>query len=155
MPIAIDTIASRQVTRRWLGHAGQIGHVSPGSAPFRAGKGENGSMSSDSSVSPDQPPTASAQDNGAPPESAVKFTRTASVWTSLIAGFLILIVLLIFITQNTDSAQVAFLTWRWTLPLGVQILLAAVGGGLITVLAGTARIYQLRRAAKKNLAAGR
>jgi uncharacterized integral membrane protein len=31
--------------------------------------------------------------------------------------------------------------------------LAAVGGGLITVLVGTARIYQLRRAAKKNLAA--
>jgi uncharacterized integral membrane protein len=115
-------------------------------------------MSSDSSVSPDQPPEASApatQDSGAPPESAVKFTRTASVWTSLTAGFLILIVLLIFITQNTGTAQFAFLSWRWTLPLGVAILLAAVGGGLITVLAGTARIYQLRRAVKKNLAAGR
>jgi uncharacterized integral membrane protein len=114
-------------------------------------------MSSDSSVSPDQPaPTnAPAQDSAAPQESAVKFTRTASVWTSLTAGFLILIVLLIFITQNTGSAQFAFLGWRWTLPLGVAILLAAVGGGLITVAAGTARIYQLRRAAKKNLAAGR
>jgi uncharacterized integral membrane protein len=112
-------------------------------------------MSSDSSVSPDQPPTGSAQDNAAPPESAVKFTRTASVWTSLTAGFLILIVLLIFITQNTSSVQLAFLNLRWTLPLGVAILLAAVSGGLITVLAGTARIYQLRRAAKKNLAAGR
>jgi uncharacterized integral membrane protein len=125
-------------------------------------------MSSDSSVSPDQPPETStpaqdhapaqdnlpAQDHTAPPESAVKFTRTASVWSSLTAGFLILIVLLIFITQNTDSVKVAFLTWHWTLPLGVQILLAAVGGGLITVLAGTARIYQLRRAAKKNLAVG-
>ena len=113
-------------------------------------------MSSDSSVSPDQPPQPNgpAQDNTAPPESAVKFTRTASIWTSLTAGFLILIVLLIFITQNTASAQFAFLNLRWTLPLGVAILLAAIGGGLITVLAGTARIYQLRRAAKKDLAAG-
>jgi uncharacterized integral membrane protein len=111
-------------------------------------------MSSDSSVSPDQPPTASAQDNTPPPESAVKFTRTASIWTSLTAGFLILIVLLIFITQNTASVQLAFFGWRWSLPLGVSILLAAVGGGLITVAAGTARMYQLRRAAKKNLAAG-
>jgi uncharacterized integral membrane protein len=113
-------------------------------------------MSSDSSVSPDQPPetTEAAPDNGAPPESAVKFTRAASLWSSLTAGFLILIVLLIFITQNTSSAQFAFLGWRWSLPLGVAILLAAVGGGLITVAAGTARIYQLRRAAKKNLAAG-
>jgi uncharacterized integral membrane protein len=113
-------------------------------------------MSSDSSVSPDQPPetTTPAQDNTALPESAVKHTRAASLWSSLTAGFLILIVLLIFITQNTASAQFAFLNLRWTLPLGVAILLAAVCGGLITVLAGTARIYQLRRAAKKNLAAG-
>jgi len=36
----------------------------------------------------------------------------------------------------------------------VQLLLAAICGGLVTVLAGTARIFQLRRAAKKNLAAG-
>ena len=114
-------------------------------------------MSSDSSVSPDQPPTTTtpAQRTDAPtPESAVKFTRTASVWTSLTAGFLILIVLLVFITQNLSDAPVTFLGWHYTLPLGVQLLLAAVCGGLITVLAGTARIYQLRRAAKKNLAAG-
>jgi len=113
-------------------------------------------MSSDSSVSPDQPPesTEPAQDSTAPPESAVKYTRAASLWSSLTMGFLILIVLLIFVTQNTGTAQFAFLNWRWTLPLGVAILLAAIGGGLITVLAGTARIYQLRRAAKKNLAAG-
>ena len=84
----------------------------------------------------------------------MKFTRTASIWTSLTAGFLILIVLLIFITQNTSTAQLAFFSWRCTLPLGVAILLAAVGGGLITVAAGTARMFQLRRAAKKNLAAG-
>jgi uncharacterized integral membrane protein len=32
----------------------------------------------------------------------------------------------------------------------VAILLAAVCGGLIAVLAGAARIFQLRRAAKKN-----
>jgi uncharacterized integral membrane protein len=117
-------------------------------------------MSSDPSESPDnlQLPskTTPADDTDPkPPDSAVKFTRTASVWTSLTAGFLILIVLLVFITQNTESGQFAFLGWRWTLPLGVAMLLAAVCGGLITVLAGTARMYQLRRAAKKNLAGGR
>jgi uncharacterized integral membrane protein len=35
------------------------------------------------------------------------------------------------------------------LHLGVAILLAAVCGGLITVLVGIARMFQLRRAAKK------
>ena len=61
--------------------------------------------------------------------SEVKFTRAAALWSSLIVGFLILTILLIFIAQNTDSASFAFLGWRWSLPLGVAILLAAVCGG--------------------------
>ena len=111
-------------------------------------------MSSDPSVSPDLPPTSTPPVvDSAPPESAVKFTRTAGLWSFLAAGFLILIVLLIFVVQNIDPAKITFLGWTGSLPLGVALLLAAVGGGLITVLVGTARIYQLRRAAKKNLAA--
>jgi uncharacterized integral membrane protein len=85
----------------------------------------------------------------------VKFTRAAALWSSLIVGFLILTVLLIFIAQNTESTSFAFLGWRWSLPAGVAILMAAVSGGLVTVLAGAARIFQLRRAAKKNLKAAR
>jgi uncharacterized integral membrane protein len=87
--------------------------------------------------------------------SEVKFTRTAALWSALIVGFLILTILLIFIAQNTDSTSFAFLGWRWSLPAGVAILMAAVSGGLVTVLAGAARIFQLRRAAKKNLKAAR
>ena len=87
------------------------------------------------------------------PTSEVKFTRAAALWTSLILGFLILIVLLVFITQNTASTPFTFLSWHWDLPLGVAILLAAVCGGLITALVSAARMFQLRRAAKKNLAA--
>ncbi len=114
-------------------------------------------MSSEPPVSPEESLASPAPvpDQTAPPESAVKFTRTAGLWSFLAMGFLVLIVLLIFITQNTASGDFAFLGWHWTLPLGVAILLAAVSGGLITFLAGTARIYQLRRAAKKNLFAGR
>lgn len=90
-----------------------------------------------------------------PPEDAVKFTRAAALWTSLIIGFLILIVLLIFIAQNTDPGTFHFLGWNWTLPLGVALLLAAVGGGLLAVMVGAARIVQLRLAARKNLKAAR
>jgi uncharacterized integral membrane protein len=85
------------------------------------------------------------------PESTLQFTRAGALWSALIVGFVILILLLVFIAQNTDSARFAFLGWRWTLPLGVAILLAAVCGGLITVAAGTVRIYQLRRTAKKHM----
>ncbi len=115
-------------------------------------------MTSDPSVSPDQPPstTPPAGDTYAPAaEPGVKYTRTAGLWTALAGGFLVLIVLLIFIAQNTAPTPFAFLGWHWSLPLGVAILLAAVSGGLITVLVGTARMYQLRRAAKRNLIARR
>ncbi len=88
-----------------------------------------------------------------PKEPAIGFTRAGALWSALIAGFLILILLLIFIAQNTTSTAFKFLGWHWSLPLGVAILLAAVVGGLITVAVGTARILQLRRAAKKQHAA--
>jgi len=112
-------------------------------------------MSSEPPVSPSEPKTPDVPAPPPPdqPVSEVKFTRAAALWSSLIVGFLILIVLLIFIAQNTDSASFTFFGWHWSLPLGVAILLAAVCGGLITVLAGAARIFQLRRAAKKNLKA--
>jgi uncharacterized integral membrane protein len=127
-------------------------------------------MTSDPSVSPDRPtdaapspapaepsavtPTPSTPSTPPTPESAVKFTRAAALWSALIAGFVILILLLVFIMQNTDSATVHFFGWDWNLPVGVALLLAAVCGGLLTVAAGSARIIQLRRAAKRNLKAG-
>jgi uncharacterized integral membrane protein len=98
---------------------------------------------------PPPPPHTGAK----PKEPAIGFTRAGALWSALIGGFLILILLLIFITQNTTSTPFQFLGWHWTLPLGVAILLAAVVGGLLTVAVGTARILQLRRAAKKHLAA--
>jgi uncharacterized integral membrane protein len=113
-------------------------------------------MSSQTPASPGQPPAkpTPAPGTGAKPkEPAVGFTRAGALWTALIAGFLILILLLIFITQNTTSASFQFFVWHWSLPLGVAILLAAVGGGLLTVAVGTARILQLRRVAKKHHAA--
>jgi uncharacterized integral membrane protein len=109
-----------------------------------------GDMSSEPPLSPGEP-VATTPGIGHGPASEVKFTRAAALWTSLILGFLILIVLLVFITQNTASTPFTFLGWHWDLPLGVAILLAAVCGGLITALVSAARMFQLRRAAKKNL----
>ncbi|BBY99419.1 LapA family protein [Mycolicibacterium fallax] len=80
-----------------------------------------------------------------------RFTRAAALWTALILGFLILIVLLIFIAQNTAQTPFQFLGWHWQLPLGVATLFAAVAGGLITVAVGAVRIVQVRRSAKRDI----
>ena len=146
--------------------------VNPPVVSFDARKGKDGHMTSNpdrpSGATPfpgeptpplaEPPPLAELSEVPAtaepPRENAVKFTKAAALWSALIPGFLILIVLLIFVAQNTESATFAFLGWQWSLPLGVAILAAAVCGGLLTVAAGTARIVQLRRAAKRNLKAG-
>ncbi|SHW58738.1 uncharacterized integral membrane protein [Mycobacteroides abscessus subsp. abscessus] len=89
------------------------------------------------------------------PESAVKFTRTAALWTALVLGFLILILLLVFVIQNDTPVDIVLLGWKLhQVQLGVTILLAAIAGGLLTFAVATTRILQLRLAAKKNLKAG-
>jgi uncharacterized integral membrane protein len=109
-------------------------------------------MSSDTPAASDQPRAKAAPAPAAGPggDPAAKLTRAGALWTSLILGFLVLILLLVFVTQNIESATFFFLGWKWSLPKGVAMLLAAIGGGLITVTVGTARILQLRRVAKKS-----
>src|SRR4051794_39288149 len=113
-------------------------------------------MTSDPSASSERPfDTAPAPTKPQPtPGAAGHVTHAAAVWSARIGGFLILILLLVFILQNTAYATVHFFGWEWNLPIGVGVLLAAVCGGLLTVAAGTVRIVQLRRAAKRNLKAG-
>jgi uncharacterized integral membrane protein len=120
-------------------------------------------MSSDPQVPPPERPRveepkkrtpAAPQDSkpatGLPPVSPIPFTRTSAAWWALIVGSLTLIVLLIFIAQNLDTTTIHFLGWHWNAPVGIAFLVAAICGSLITVLTGGARMFQLRRAARKN-----
>ncbi|AGP31012.1 LapA family protein [Corynebacterium terpenotabidum] len=77
-------------------------------------------------------------------------TRSAagSTWVALIIGAVILILLLVFILQNGDSVQLKMFIWEWNFPIGVGMLIAAVGGALVTASVGTVRIMQLRRQVK-------
>jgi uncharacterized integral membrane protein len=62
----------------------------------------------------------------------------------------ILILLLVFILENTQRVSVSYFGASGHLPLGVALLLAAVAGALIVGIAGSARILQLRRARKQS-----
>lgn len=91
----------------------------------------------------------STKPRGSSEPSSRPFTRLAAAWWALVFGLIILIVLLIFVAQNTESITTHFLGFHWSLPVGVGYLLAAVAGATTTVLVGAARIIQLRRATKK------
>lgn len=68
------------------------------------------------------------------------------MWASLSVGGVFLVVLLIFVVQNTTSTRIGFLGWHFALPVGVTILVAAVVGLLVMAIAGGVRIIQLRTA---------
>lgn len=63
---------------------------------------------------------------------------------------LVLLFLLIFILQNGKTVDVTYFGAHGHVPLGVALLLSAVCGVLLIILAGAARISQLRAVARKH-----
>jgi uncharacterized integral membrane protein len=72
-------------------------------------------------------------------------TRISTAFSGTVAGVIVLILLLIFILENTESVQISWLGLGGHIALGVALLLAAVGGALIVAILGVARIAQVRR----------
>jgi lipopolysaccharide assembly protein A len=70
--------------------------------------------------------------------------------TGLIAGVAALIVVMIFIIQNTHAVNISFLGAHLHLSLAVALLLAVIAGALAMAAAGTARITQLRLVMRRN-----
>ncbi|HLN70839.1 MAG TPA: lipopolysaccharide assembly protein LapA domain-containing protein [Streptosporangiaceae bacterium] len=93
---------------------------------------------------PPPPPTPQA-----PPRRPAR-TRISGMRTGLIAGTAALIVVMIFIIQNTHAVNITFLGAHLHISLAVALLLAAVAGALVMAAAGTARITQLRRIMRRN-----
>jgi uncharacterized integral membrane protein len=77
------------------------------------------------------------------------WTRASSFWIGLIGGIIALVIILVFILQNLHDAHATFFGVHWDIPLGIDLLLAAVLGGLIVFIAGTTRILQLRLVARR------
>lgn len=76
-------------------------------------------------------------------------TRVSTAFSGFVAGAIVLILLLIFILENTQSVKISFLGAGGHVAIGVALLLAAVGGALVIGMLGTARIAQVRRHAKR------
>jgi uncharacterized integral membrane protein len=62
----------------------------------------------------------------------------------VIIGVVVLAFRLAFIIQNGQSVKVSLLTAHVKMPIGVALLLAAVGGVLFAGIVGSLRIWRLR-----------
>ena len=78
-----------------------------------------------------------------------RVTRAGMVWAAVASALVVLIVLIAFILQNQEYVQVKFFGLAGSVPLGVALFIAAVGGGVLVAIAGAARIIQLRLAAHR------
>ena len=76
-------------------------------------------------------------------------TRLSATWIALGCFSVLLLFALLFILQNGHSVDISYLGAHGHLPLGVALLLAALCGGALVGLAGTARILQLRSHARR------
>jgi uncharacterized integral membrane protein len=90
-------------------------------------------------VRPDPVVTAPGRPAGVPR------TRTSAVWFGIWAGAAVLVLLIVFIAQNTAKVEITFLWMHGTIPLALALLSAGVGVAVIAMGVAAARIAQLRK----------
>lgn len=101
-------------------------------------------------TTPEPASTASPAGRAAPATDPLRGSRTSGVWGAVIAMGLLLVLLTIFIVQNTQEVEVSYLGWNGTAPLAVSLLAATAAGLLLAAIAGSLRILQLRRRVKRD-----
>ena len=101
-----------------------------------------------------EPATAPRPAPGFDRKGNVRRTRVSGVWIGLIGTALFLVLLIIFIAQNSRQVPLHFFGWSGQFSLALTIVLSAVIGILIVAIPGSVRILQLRRALRKNVPGG-
>lgn len=108
-------------------------------------------MTTDPSSSPadEEPAKTTPSEPGPTVTRAPRVTRASATWVATGVALLLLILLIVFILQNSTKVEVQFLGVSGTISLGMALLIAAVGGGVVVAVAGVARITQLRMNARR------
>jgi uncharacterized integral membrane protein len=104
----------------------------------------------------DRPTTGNTGDEITEPEpqshvlDPLRRSGLSRTWVGLGVFGVVLVLITDFVLQNTNTAKVSFLFWNWHVPLAVALMVAVAGGILVTSLAGTVRILQLRRRVRRD-----
>jgi lipopolysaccharide assembly protein A len=102
--------------------------------------------SPDASVPPEPEAKEPAPAEPTLPQHTIEPTRTSMVWTMVGIGVVLLFAILVFILQNGQRVRVRFLMANGTLPLGAALLF----GALLVLVAGAARVLQLRVVSRRH-----
>jgi uncharacterized integral membrane protein len=76
-------------------------------------------------------------------------TRISGAWLGVCTATAALLVLIVFMLQNTRSVEVSFLWMHGIVPLALALLTAGVAVAIVAIAFGQARISQLGRAARR------
>jgi len=60
-----------------------------------------------------------------------------AAWVAIGAALPLLILLIVFILQSSTKVEAHLLGMSGTIPLGMALLIAAVGGGVLVAIAGS------------------
>ena len=86
-------------------------------------------------------PSSPADTTAEPPATRTKDplrgSRTSGFWVAVVSFGVVLLLLIIFITQNTDEVNVEFLSWEGDAPLAVTLLIATTAGLFLAAVAGS------------------
>lgn len=97
------------------------------------------------------PPPPPPKDAERPHDDPLRASRTSGLWIGAVALGLLLLLLVVFIAQNTEQTTVRFFGFEGQAPLAVSLLIATAAGILLTAIAGSLRIWQLRRRTRKEV----
>lgn len=100
-------------------------------------------------MSTDEPTREETPPSSTPGEDPLRGSRTSGLWIAVAASGIVLVLLIVFIAQNTDAVAVRFLGWEGETPLAVAMLIATVAGLFLATIAGSLRILQLRRRVRR------
>lgn len=96
------------------------------------------------------PDPAREPETTAPRADPLRRSRTSGVWVSVVVLAIVLLLLVVFIAQNTQSVNVSFFGFDGEAPLAVCLLIATAAGIVVTAVAGSLRIFQLRRRVRRD-----
>jgi uncharacterized integral membrane protein len=133
------------LSRKRKAPAGSTATPAAQPTPAPSGTGSTDPVSGTGSTGPVSGTGSTGPVSGTASTGPVSGTRTSAAWLGVCLAAVLLVVLIVFLLQNTNSVEVTFLWMHGRLPLAIALLIAGVGAALLTMIVGVARITQLRR----------